>query len=293
MWRFLVIGLFWSHSLALDAGAVAITPTVIDAGGAAAASDDYLQFAAGFGEAVVATAVEAQSYSGRDAYVGQLPEPATVSLVQTRYTVVRGDPPLRVPVTRIGDEDDPTTIHFSLAASLAPPSAGLTPSLGTVDLTGSLGADLTLTIGDGRPANALLTLHDPSGEVLIGPLAQALITVLPAPDLPTTMPLITSVPTLFAAQGETWIYDVVVDPSALVLPHALRPLVDLDFILIDAPAGVTVVRTGTLTARITWATVAGVDEHRLVRLRVHDRISGHSDIQEILLHVRDRPTGGG
>ena len=174
-----------------------------------------------------------------------------------------------------------------------PPSAGLTPDQGIVDLTGATQADLTLTIGDGRPANVLLRLQDPTGEAVIGTPGEALISILAAPSAPTAEPVITSVPALATAQGETWTYDVVIDPGSLGLPHALRPTVDLEFILLDAPAGATIVKTGALRARVTWPEVSGADEHRLIRLRVHDHVSAYSEVQEVLLHVRAQPSGNG
>jgi hypothetical protein len=105
-------------------------------------------------------------------------------------------------------------------------------------------------------------------------------------------PRIVSESPLWVVTGQPWTYDVLVDVRELGLGHALRLPDSLVFAVVSAPPGVTITKTGPITARVQWpSSTAG--PHHLITISVTDSETGTSDRQDVLLYVVPAPSGGG
>lgn len=286
-----LIPLALTTSLAIGAELV-VTPTGLAAGGGPQSSASYQQFASQIG-GIDTTAVASATYTGRHGYVGQLPEPPRFTISAPRYYATRDDGTLIIHILRSGDEDDPVRIGYGLHAEIGDPTGGMTPGTGSLLFDHASSMPLTLAIGPGEDATVLLSLDSLGGDVLIGDPGESIITIesLREQNPFTSGPRIISEADLVTASGETWVYDIELDPNAL--PHALNVPDTLEFSLIDAPPGMTITPTSRITARITWTNPDGEDEHGLIHLRVRDTLTGIEDRQEVLLFIIARPGGGG
>jgi hypothetical protein len=91
---------------------------------------------------------------------------------------------------------------------------------------------------------------------------------------------------LEAQTGDTLNWVVRVDISELLAPP------NLQFSLIGAPAGMTLVPdAATNSAAITWPVVAGTP-HMLFTVKVVDTVSGTTDVQPVTLYIHPLPGGG-
>lgn len=298
-WR--ALALLAAFALGADAavtgGPYVIAPMTIDAGGHAAAAGPYDQWAGGLG--AIGGRGAGGVYANRTGYVAQLPDHGLLRLAASAYTVDESAGTLAITVLRSGGSEGAVSAAFSCAGGTATPGADFIPGAGTVSFAdGQTSATILLAIvADGiteGPESATLTLGTPTGGAVLGAPASATIVIRdPAPAaLPSARPRIVSEAQLWSVAGQPWIYDVVVDAQQLQPAHALVTTYDLTFALQGPPAGMTIVKTGATTARVTW-TAAGVGRHLRATVRVTDRASGTSDQQEVLLYVIAVPSAGG
>jgi autotransporter-associated beta strand protein len=180
--------------------------------------------------------------------------------------------------TRVGGNPDPAPHVQALAgAELA---AGAHDAI-------TLGADPTLV--SGAVYDLVFAGVDLAGNPAVAITRAGVI--YQTPGLPR--PRIVSEATLWAVAGQPWTYDVRVAAGGLQPQLGLTVTYALSFALPGAPAGATIVPTGTSTARVTWNPAAGLGQHVRVTVVVTDTVSHTSDQQDILIYVIAAPSAGG
>lgn len=108
-------------------------------------------------------------------------------------------------------------------------------------------------------------------------------------------PRIVSEAQLWTLEDEAWHYDVEVDVRELIdAGHlGLLPQFNLQWQLNgNIPTGMTVTKTGALTARISWPRAAGNNEHIRITVEVTDEPSSTEDEQDVLIHITENPSSG-
>ena len=108
-------------------------------------------------------------------------------------------------------------------------------------------------------------------------------------------PRIISEAQLWTLEDETWHYDVEVDVRELIdAGHlGLLPQFNLQWQLNGTiPTGMTVTKTGALTARISWPRAEGNNEHIRITVEVTDEPSSTEDEQDVLIHITENPSSG-
>lgn len=113
----------------------------------------------------------------------------------------------------------------------------------------------------------------------------------PPPD--PNGPRIVSEARLWALEDDRWTYDLTVDVRELVPEGHLgmTERFDLQFNLGGTvPAGMTITKTGALTARVSWPRALGNNEHVRITVQVSDLPSSTQEMQDVLIYVVDPPT---
>ncbi len=108
-------------------------------------------------------------------------------------------------------------------------------------------------------------------------------------------PRIVSEAKLWALEDDRWSYNIKVDVRELVPEGHLGMLerFDLQFQLgAGSPAGMTITKTGALTARVTWPQALGNNEHVRITVQVDDLPSTTQELQDVLIYVVDQPSSG-
>ena len=108
-------------------------------------------------------------------------------------------------------------------------------------------------------------------------------------------PRIVSEAQLWTLEDEEWHYDIEVDVRELIeAGHlGLLPQFNLQWQLNGTiPTGMTVTKTGALTARISWPRATGNNEHIRITVEVTDEPSSTEDEQDVLIHITENPSSG-
>jgi hypothetical protein len=114
----------------------------------------------------------------------------------------------------------------------------------------------------------------------------------------TVTPKIVSEARLWVVEGESWDYEVEIDPRKLrqAATHSLNNPFNMIFELAAGPADMEIFKISPTKAKVQWQNPvkpSPTDNHVRVRVLATDTISGSADSQDLLLYVTDLPTGGG